>query len=392
MTHAVIVSYARTALAKSFKGGFNTTHGATMAGTAIRAAVDSAQIDPTMIEDVILGCGFPEGTTGLNIARQATHVAGLSDQVSGFTVNRFCASGMQSIALAAQRIQSGEGEVYVAGGVESISAVAPHMNRHLLEEPSLSASRPSVYWGMLQTAEEVAKRYKISRERQDEYGVRSQQLAAVANDKGLFAEEIVELATQMVVTDPETKAVSTQSVVVKTDEGIRPGTNLEAIAGIKPAIEGGLVTAGNASQFSDGAAATVVMSERRAEQLGLQPLGRFRAFSVAGCEPEIMGVGPIHAVPKLLERTGLTVDDIDLWELNEAFAVQVLYCADVLGIPMERLNVNGGAIALGHPYGVSGTRLVGSGLLEARRRGLKRLLVTMCVGGGMGAAGLFETL
>lgn len=393
MTHAVIASYARTALTKSFKGGFNATHGATLGSAAVRGAVASAQVDAGEIEDVIMGCGFPEGATGLNIGRQISLAAGLPQHVSGMTVNRFCASGLQSIALAAQRICSGEGEVFIAGGVESISAVAPHMNTHLLIDKSLNAAYPSIYWDMLRTAEEVAQRYGIQRERMDEYGLRSQKLAFQAQQAGYFAQEIVEVNTTMDIFDPKTRTVSdSREVTINADEGIRADTTLEGLAGIKPATEGGVIAAGNASQLSDGAAATVIMSERRAEQLNLQPLGRFCDFAVAGCEPDIMGIGPIHAVPKLLQRAGLNVDDIDLWELNEAFAVQVLYCADVLGIPMERLNVNGGAIALGHPYGVSGTRLTGSGLLEARRRGCRRVVVTMCIGGGMGAAALFETL
>lgn len=393
MKDAVIVSYARTALTKSFRGGFNATHGATLAAAPVRAVLSAAGIAAEEVEDLILGCGFPEGATGLNIARQTVHAAGLPDSVPGLTVNRFCASGLQSVALAAQRIAGGEGETFVAGGVESISAVAPHMNRHLLEESALRAARPAIYWGMVETAEEVARRHRVSRERQDEYGVRSQQLAAAAQASGRLAEEIVPLSTRMDVFDPKTRElIGQREVTVDADEGIRADTTLAGISEIRPALEGGTVTAGNASQLSDGATAVVVMSSRRAEQLGLEPLGRFRAFTVAGCEPEVMGIGPVHAVPKLLARTGLKVEDIDLWELNEAFAVQVLHCADVLGIPLERLNVNGGAIALGHPYGVSGTRLIGSGLLEARRRGLKRVVVTMCIGGGMGAAGLFETL
>lgn len=393
MTDAVIVSYARTALTKSFRGGFNATHGATLAAAPIRAALAAARIAADEVEDLILGCGFPEGATGLNIARQAVHAAGLPDGVPGLTVNRFCASGLQSVALAAQRIASGEGETFIAGGVESISAIAPHMNRHLLEDSALRAARPAVYWGMLETAEEVARRYRMSRERQDEYGVRSQQLAAAAQASGRLAEEIVPVHTRMDVFDPKTREpVGQRDLTVTADEGIRADTTLAGVSDIRPAIEGGTVAAGNASQLSDGAAALVVMSSRRAERLGLEPLGRFRAFAVAGCEPEVMGIGPVHAVPKLLARTGLKVEDIDLWELNEAFAVQVLHCADVLGIPLDRLNVNGGAIALGHPYGVSGARLIGSGLLEARRRQVKRVVVTMCIGGGMGAAGLFETL
>lgn len=393
MKDAVIVSYARTALTKSFRGGFNATHGAILAAAPVRAVVSAAGIAADEVEDLILGCGFPEGATGLNIARQTVHAAGFPDSVSGMTVNRFCASGLQAVALAAQRITSGEGETFIAGGVESISAVAPHMNRHLLEDNDLRAARPAIYWGMIETAEEVARRYGVSRERQDEYGLRSQQLAAAAQASGRLAEEIVPVATTMDVFDPKTRElVGKRKLTVAVDEGIRADTTLAGLNDIRPAIEGGTVAAGNASQLSDGSAALVVMSSRRAEQLGLEPLGRFRGFTVTGCEPEVMGIGPVYAIPKLLARAGLKVEDIDLWELNEAFAVQVLHCVDVLGIPMERLNVNGGAIALGHPYGVSGARLIGSGLLEAKRRGLKHLVVTMCIGGGMGAAGLFETL
>lgn len=393
MDKAVIVSYARTALTKSFRGGFNATHGATLCGAAIQGAVERAGIDPRSIDDVIIGCGFPEGATGLNIARQSSLRAPLPETVPGFTVNRYCASGLQSIALAAQRIQSGEAEVFVAGGVESISCVQPSINTHMIEDKALKECIPAIYWPMLNTAEVVAQRYGIERTRQDEYGVRSQQLAAAAQAEGFFAEEIVPVTTVMNLFDPKTRQVTgTRDITVEIDEGIRAGTTLEAIRDIKPAIEGGVISAGNASQLSDGAAATVVMSEKAAKNLNIRPLGVFHGFAVAGCAPDEMGIGPVFAVPKLLRRFGLSVGDIDLWELNEAFAVQVLYCEEKLGIPRDRLNVNGGAIALGHPYGVSGTRLVGSGLLEARRRGGRYVVVTMCIGGGMGAAGLFETL
>lgn len=388
---AVIVSYARTALAKSGRGGFNMTHGAVLAATAIRGALDRAGVDGAIVDDVVMGCGFPEGATGMNIARQSALVAGLPQSVPGFTVNRFCASGLQSIVLAAQRIRCGEADVIVAGGVESISCVSPHMNTHMLEEASLLERVPGIYWPMLKTAELVAQRYGISKDRQDEFGVRSQQLAAAAQSNGVLAPEIVPVTTTMTLFDATTKQpCGTREVTVAADEGIRPGTNLAGIQKIKPAIENGVVTAGNASQFSDGAAATVVMSARRAAQLGLNPLGVYRGFAVAGCDPEEMGIGPVYAVPKLLQQLDLSIKSIDLWELNEAFAVQVLYCVDRLGIPLDRLNVNGGAIAMGHPYGASGTRLVGTSLLEARRRGVKRALVTMCIGGGMGAAALFE--
>jgi acetyl-CoA C-acetyltransferase len=391
--NAVIVSYARTGLARSFRGGFNATHGAVLGGAVVNAALARAQLEGDAVDDVILGCGFPEGATGLNIARQSLLAAGLPHAVPGAVVSRFCASGLEAIVLAAQRIQAGDAETIVAGGLESISCVAPFMNTHMLEEAGLKQRIPALYWPMLATAELVAQRYAIGRDRQDEYGVRSQQRAAAAQAAGHLAQEIVPVSTQMTLFDRETKKpCGTQAVIVEADEGIRADTTLAGVQKIKPAQEGGVITAGNASQLSDGAAAVVVMSEQRAAKLGLQPLGRLRAYAVAGCHPDEMGIGPVFAVPKLLARCGLQVGDIDLWELNEAFAVQVLYCADRLGIPAERLNVNGGAIAMGHPYGVSGARLVGTALLEARRRKSRTAVVTMCVGGGMGAAALLEAL
>lgn len=390
MNEAVVVSTARTGLAKSWRGSLNMTHGATIGGHVVKHAMQRAKLDPSEVEDVLMGCALPEGTTGGNIARQIALRAGCPVTVPGVTVNRFCSSGLQTIAMAAQRIIAGEGDIFVAGGVESISCVQNEANRHMAREPWLLEKKPEIYWSMLQTAEYVSQRYNIPREKQDDYGVQSQQRAAAGAAAGKFKDEIVPMTVTMGVVDRASGHLSTQEVTLEADEGIRPDTTYEGVSKIRSALPGGVIAAGNASQFSDGASAAVVMNARIAEKKGLQPLGIFRGLAVAGCEPGEMGIGPVFAVPKLLARTGMKKEEIGLWELNEAFAVQVIYCRDRLGIPSDILNVNGGAIAVGHPYGVSGARLVGHALIEGKRRGVKYVVTTMCVGGGMGVAGLFE--
>ena len=390
---AVIVSTARTPLTRSWRGALNMTHGATMGGHVVKAAVERAGIDPASVEDVIMGCGLPEGATGGNIARQIALRAGMPVSVSGVTVNRFCSSGLQAIALASQRIMAGEGDVYVAGGLESLSCVQGELNAHMAYEGWLSEHKPGIYHSMLQTAETVAARYNISREAQDAYGASSQQRASAGQAAGHFKEEIAPITVRMAGVDQAAGGrLFTREVTSSQDEGIREGTTVEALAKIRPAMPGGVIAAGNASQLSDGAGACVVMSAAEAARSGAKPLGVFRGFAVAGCEPDEMGIGPVFAIPKLLARAGLKVEDIGLWELNEAFAVQVIYCRDRLGIPDDRLNVDGGSIAVGHPFGMTGQRLVGHALLAGKRLGVKHVVVTMCVGGGMGAAGLFEVL
>jgi len=391
MRRAVIVSFARTPMGRAYRGAFNNTHAATLAGHAVAEAVARAKVDPALIEDVILGCAMQEGASGYNIARQAVLRAGLPVTTAGATINRFCSSGLQAIAMAVDSVVSHGAQAVVAGGVETISLVQnEHKNTYRFHDEWLTKNRPDVYMPMLDTAEIVAKRYGICREAQDAYALESQRRTAVAQEAGRFEAELAPMDSVKTVIDKATGTTSEEAVRLNRDEGNRPETNAGGLARLEPIRAGGTVTAGNASQLSDGAAACVVMEEKFAEKLGLSPLGALTHFTVTGCEPDEMGVGPVFAVPRLLSRAGLSIADIDLWELNEAFAVQVLYCRDRLGLPADRLNVDGGAIAVGHPYGMSGARMLGHALFEGRRRGAKRAIATMCVGSGMGAAGLIE--
>ena len=392
MNEAVIVSTARTPIGKAYKGAFNNTHGATLAGHAVKKAIEVSGVDPSTVEDCLMGCAMPEGATGGNIARQIAIRGGLPVTTAGATINRFCSSGMQAITMAAQRIMSNELDICVAGGLESISLVQnEHQNNFMAQEDWINKNKPELYYTMIQTAEVVSQRYNISRDTQDEYGLQSQQRMANAQNSGFLDKEIFPLETVKLVKNKDTNEISQEKVCLEKDEGNRPDTNIEGLKSLKPVMgDDAYITAGNASQLSDGASACVVVNAKKAEQLNLEPLGAFRGMAVSGLEPDEMGIGPIYAIPKLLKKHNLSIDDIDLWELNEAFAVQVIYCRDKLGIPNEILNVNGGSIAIGHPYGMTGSRLVGHALIEGKRRKAKNVVVTMCIGGGQGAAGLFE--